>query len=473
MTNKKAAITLSSLPEVAVQFLRKRAKEKARSDKAKTGKLQPPREMHRVLQELAMHQSKLLKKGNAPVWRQLETAMGHDADSKSIYCAVVSGITGRKQAGEKPADDRVMLETERRKAEEAHACLAAIVENSYDAILSKTLDGIIKSWNAAAKRMYGYAEEEIKGRSVSILAPPDRIGEVLDIIRKIKAGVLIRDFETVRRNKAGDEIAVSLTVSPVKTTDGVIIGASIISRDITDRKRWEHSLLDLNERLLVSNRELEALGHTLSHDLRGPIQCIEGFSRILLETHAEKLDSEGMRHLKIVNENAQRMRDMISGLLDISRIARAEILREKIDMTALVRIIVQEYRKAEPDRNAEVLIQENLFAEGDVTLLRIAIDNLIRNAWKFTRKRPKTLIEFGRTESGAKTAFFLRDNGAGFDMKVADKMFAVFQRFHSDTEFEGTGIGLATVQRIIHRHNGRIWVETESNRGATFYFTLA
>jgi light-regulated signal transduction histidine kinase (bacteriophytochrome) len=264
-----------------------------------------------------------------------------------------------------------------------------------------------------------------------------------------------------------------LTVSPIKTTNGEIIGASIISRDISDRKEWERSIMDLNERLQVSNRELENLGNTLSHDLRGPIQCIEGYSSILLEQHAERLGADGGRFLKIVNENALRMRDMITGLLGISRIARAEIRREKIDVTALVRAIAQEYRKTEPSRDAEVLIQEDLFSEGDAKLLRIALDNLIRNAWKFTRKRPKALIEFGKTENGGKTAFFLRDNGAGFDMKYADKLFAVFQRLHSDAEFEGTGVGLATVRRIIQRHSGEIWAEGEIDKGAKFYFTLS
>jgi PAS domain S-box-containing protein len=321
--------------------------------------------------------------------------------------------------------------------------------------------------------MYGYTEEEIKGQPVSMLAPPDRSGEIPGIILKIKAGESMRDFETVRKKKSGAGIVVSLTVSPVKTTNGEIIGASIISRDISDRKEWERSIMDLNERLKVSNRELENLGNTLSHDLRGPIQCIEGYSSILLEQHAERLGADGGRFLKIVNENALRMRDMITGLLGISRIARAEIRREKIDVTALVRAIAQEYRKTEPSRDAEVLIQEDLFSEGDAKLLRIALDNLIRNAWKFTRKRPKALIEFGKTENGGKTAFFLRDNGAGFDMKYADKLFAVFQRLHSDAEFEGTGVGLATVRRIIQRHSGEIWAEGEIDKGAKFYFTLS
>jgi PAS domain S-box-containing protein len=416
---------------------------------------------------------RLVKKDGSRFWVRLDATMVQDAQGTPVCRAVVSDITARKQAEEKSVHDQAMLQAERKKAEEAHARLAAIVENSYDAILSTTLDGAVESWNGSAERMYGYTEEEIKGRPVSMLAPPDRSGEIPGIILKIKAGESMRDFETVRKKKSGAGIVVSLTVSPVKTTNGEIIGASIISRDISDRKEWERSIMDLNERLQVSNRELENLGNTLSHDLRGPIQCIEGYSSILLEQHAERLGADGGRFLKIVNENALRMRDMITGLLGISRIARAEIRREKIDVTALVRAIAQEYRKTEPSRDAEVLIQEDLFSEGDAKLLRIALDNLIRNAWKFTRKRPKALIEFGKTENGGKTAFFLRDNGAGFDMKYADKLFAVFQRLHSDAEFEGTGVGLATVRRIIQRHSGEIWAEGEIDKGAKFYFTLS
>jgi PAS domain S-box-containing protein len=362
--------------------------------------------------------------------------------------------------------------TARKRAEEAHARLATIVENSYDAIFSKTLDGIIESWNASAQRMYGYTEQEIKGRSASILAPPDCIGEMADFLGKIKAGESVRDFETIRRKKDGTGIPVSLTVSPVKTPSGDIIGASIITRDITERKVWESSISDLNERLLVSNQELEGLGHMLSHDLRGPIQGIELLTGVFLENHAEKLDPKGKRMLETVFESAQRMSAMISGLLEISRIARSEIRREKIDLTALANAIVQEHRAAEPLRDADVLIQENLSAEGDADLLRIALDNLIRNAWKFTGKRPKARIEFGKTESPGKEIFFLRDNGAGFDMKYANKMFAVFQRLHSESEFKGTGVGLAMVQRIIRRHGGEIRAEGEIDKGATFYFSL-
>lgn len=361
----------------------------------------------------------------------------------------------------------------RKIAEEQNARLAAIVENSYDAIFSKTLDGIVESWNLSAQRMYGYTEAEIKGQPVSLLSPPDRVSEMSEILLQIRKGETVRDFETIRRKKDGTDIEVSLMVSPILTATGEIIGASTIARDVTDRKRWERSLLDLNESLQVSNRGLEDLGHTLSHDLLKPIRGIESFSRIILEEHAEKLDTEGRQLMRIINENANGLRDMISGLFDLSRIARTELRRKKIDLSALARAIVQEIRKADPSRNAEIVIADDLIAEGDAGLLHTALENLIGNSWKFTSKRSMTAIEFGQTSSRGMTAFFLRDNGAGFDMTRADRMFALFQRLHSDAEFDGTGVGLATVQRIILRHGGEIWAEGEPGKGATFYFTLS
>ena len=200
--------------------------------------------------------------------------------------------------------------TERKKAEAERAHLSAIVENSYDAIISKTLDGIIESWNLSAQKMFGFSEEEIKGKSVSVLAPPDREDEMTGILKKIAAGETVRDFETVRRKKDGTDFPVSLTVSPVKTADKAIIGASTITRDIAEKSLWETSILELNERLLVSNRELEGLRTLAFHDLRAPIISIEGFIGILLERHSEKLDDEAKEFLKIIGDSVHRMSGM-------------------------------------------------------------------------------------------------------------------------------------------------------------------
>jgi PAS domain S-box-containing protein len=353
------------------------------------------------------------------------------------------------------------------------ALLAAIVNNSYDAIFSKTPDGIIKSWNASAEKMYGYTQKEIIGHSISILNSLNGTPKKNPALSKPGTDEFLKNFQTTHRRKNGDEISVSLTTSPIKNANETIIGTSIIARDITDNKLWENSLLEQNKRLQVSNRELEYLGHTLSHDLRKPIQTIEVFSSLLIKDHAGKLNSDGKQLMQMVYESSLRIRDMISGLLNISRIARAEVCRGTIDMSKLVLAIIQEYRKVDPDRDADVVIQSDIIAEGDAMLMRIALDNLIGNAWKFTRNRPKAFIEFGKTGSNNSTVYFLHDNGAGFDMKNADKLFVIFQRNHSDAEFEGTGVGLTTVQRIIHRHGGEIRAESEPGKGTTFYFTLS
>ena len=231
--------------------------------------------------------------------------------------------------------------------------------------------------------------------------------------------------------------------------------------------------MELNERLLVSNKELEGLGHSLSHDLRGPIISIEGFIGILLEKHSGKLDREAKEFLGIIADSVHRMSNMITGLLAISQIARTELRREKIDMSALARSIVQECKDKAPARIVGVSIPDGLFAQGDPKLVRMALTNLFNNAWKFTRNCEHALIEFGEIDNKGKKTFFLRDNGAGFDSENANKIFTVFRRFHTEAEFEGSGVGLATVQRIVKRHGGRIWAEAQVDKGATFYFTLS
>ena len=368
--------------------------------------------------------------------------------------------------------------TERKAMEEQLRIQKVIFENTSE-FLTKVLDGIsdgffsydeelkVTYFNPAAERLLGKKKEEVLGRHLFDEAFPEA-----------KNSIFEERYTRALRSRKPDSFETHFEVKPYSNWYEVRLhpyekGICVFFQVITERKQWESSILDLNERLLVSNHELETLGHTLSHDLRGPLRVIDGFSGILLESQAEKLDKESKEFLKIIGETSQRMGGMISGLLEISRITRAEIRREKIDISALVHTIAQAYRMAEPARDIELSIQDDLFAECDAKLVHIALDNLIRNAWKFTRNRPKSVIEFGITKNRGAEAFFLRDNGAGFDMRNADKMFTVFQRLHSDSEFEGTGIGLATVRRIIRRHGGEIRAEGEVDKGATFYFTLS
>jgi signal transduction histidine kinase len=222
------------------------------------------------------------------------------------------------------------------------------------------------------------------------------------------------------------------------------------------------------------NKEIESFSYSVSHDLRAPLRAIDGFSQALIEDFAGKLDDRGQDYLRRVRHGAQRMALLIDDMLNLSRVTRAEFRREEVDLTALAREVAAELRRAYPDREVELSVGEELRVPGDARLLRIAIENLLGNAWKFTRERSPARIELGgRSQPDGTTAYFVRDNGVGFDMAYSDKLFGAFHRLHNVREFPGTGIGLATVQRVVRKHGGRVWAEGEVDKGATFYFTLS
>ncbi len=240
--------------------------------------------------------------------------------------------------------------------------------------------------------------------------------------------------------------------------------------------RASQELEDANRELEATNRELEAFSYSVSHDLRAPLRSIDGFSQILLEDYADELDEEGRGYLGRVRGASQRMGRLIDDLLGLSRVTRGSMRRERVDLSALAREVAESLRDSKPERAVEFLIEDELEVYGDARLVRVALENLLGNAFKFTGKEPEARIEFGvdpeLTLRGRVPVYYVRDNGAGFDMAYAGKLFGAFQRLHGQDEFDGTGIGLATVQRVVHRHGGRIWAEGEVGEGATFYFTL-
>ena len=240
---------------------------------------------------------------------------------------------------------------------------------------------------------------------------------------------------------------------------------SKLTHEISEHKKAEIRLTGLNT-------ELEAFCYSVSHDLRAPLRGIDGFSRALEEDHADKLNLEGRDYLKRICAASHRMENLITDLLDLSRITRSKMNYKKVDLSALVKNKALELQETDPERQVEFVIEEGRCAEGDTNLLKIAIDNLMNNAWKFTGKHSQARIEFGMSLQDGKSVYFISDNGVGFDMAYADKLFGAFQRLHSLAEFEGTGIGLATVNRIIQRHGGSIWADGEIGRGAKFCFTL-
>lgn len=225
--------------------------------------------------------------------------------------------------------------------------------------------------------------------------------------------------------------------------------------------------------LEVANKELESFAYSVSHDLRAPLRAIDGFSQALLEDCADQIDEQGQMYLGRVRANTQRMGELIDALLLLSRLSRAEMVMEAVDLSALAKSVVAELRQEDEARQIQMSIEAGLVVEGDARLLRVVLENLLGNAWKFTSKRSEACIEFGAVDGEEHDVYYVRDNGVGFDMAYADKLFGAFQRLHPMNEFSGTGIGLATVQRVIHRHHGRVWAEAAPDEGATFFFTVA
>jgi light-regulated signal transduction histidine kinase (bacteriophytochrome) len=234
-----------------------------------------------------------------------------------------------------------------------------------------------------------------------------------------------------------------------------------------------HALQEAKIAAESAHHELEAFSYSVAHDLRAPLRSLDGFSLALLEDCAAKLDDESRKHLQYIRESAQRMALLIDDLLTLSRVTRGEFRREPVDLAEIARAVATRLQRGEPGRRVDFVIADALADEGDARLLAIALENLIGNAWKYSGKRAEARIEVGRAACHGRRAYFVRDNGAGFDMAYASKLFGVFQRLHSEQEFEGTGIGLATVQRIIRRHGGDVWAQAKTGDGATFFFTLS
>jgi len=527
--------------------------------------------------------------------------------------------------------------TERKRAEEARERLAAVVESSDDAIISKDLNGTINAWNRGAEKIFGYAASEVVGKPMLMLLPPESVNEESNILARIRRGESVEHFETVRVKKHGKKIDVSVTISPIKNSSGVIVGASNVARDITERKQAEErlteqaeelsrqteellrsrlaletqtlmlqSVLDsmaeglvaadeqgkfiiwnpaavkilglgpasmpsqdwtahyglyledkvtpfpadqlplarairgescsaemfvrnpklgegawievgggplkdkegvvrggvvafrditqrradereirkLNEeleqrviqrtaQLEAANHELEAFTYSVSHDLRAPLRHISGFSRILIEDFGAAMAPDAKNHLQRILDGTQRMGLLVDELLNLARLGRHAV---KLEISRLNSIVDEVISMLQPEADGRVIswhIARLPAVNSDPVLIKQVFQNLIANALKFTRPRERAVIEINHRQQDGRTVIFVRDNGVGFNMKYQDKLFGVFQRLHRAEDFEGTGIGLATVQRIVRKHGGRVWAESELDKGSTFYFTVA
>ncbi|MBD3241402.1 MAG: PAS domain S-box protein, partial [Chitinivibrionales bacterium] len=294
----------------------------------------------------------------------------------------------------------------------------------------------------------------------------------LPISRVLNEGTLVVDDVWLQKGPDGTRRYLSANAGPILDRHGDVVGCVVAWRDVTDRRNLEDELQRRADELAAANTELESFSYSVSHDLRNPLNNIGMLVRVLAKRTSGYLDAEGQRSIDYLDANVARMSNIISDLLLLSRLSRQELEVEQTDLGALAREFVDELRRTNPDRRIEVLIQENLTAGADSKLMKIAVENLIRNAWKYTSKCEQARIEIGAEERGGRTVYYVQDNGVGFDMQDAERIFSPFQRAHSEKEYKGSGIGLSIVKRIVQKHGGEIWAESEQGDGARFSFTL-
>jgi PAS domain S-box-containing protein len=338
--------------------------------------------------------------------------------------------------------------------------------------------------NDAFERRTGYSQREVLGNTSRLLWGPKTQHAELDRIRTAMEKWAHVRSEVVVYTKAGRELWLEIDLTPIADETGRHTHWVAVERDVTERRQQQQEILSLNSdledrvllrtaQLATANKELESFAYSVSHDLRSPLNTIHGFSQLLAKIDAEHISDKGKHYLDRIGVGVMQMGELIEGLLTLAHLSREQLKLEGVDLSALARRIENECREREPERQVQVTVQDGLIAQGDPRLLSAVLQNLLANAWKFSSKQPQARIEVG-SELGAEddTIFFVRDNGAGFDMAFTHKLFGTFERLHSPGDFPGTGIGLATVKRVIERHGGRVWAEGKPNGGATFFFTL-
>ena len=359
-----------------------------------------------------------------------------------------------------------------RSVDDARRRLVALVDSANLGIISTAPDGRIASWNGGAEAVLGHTAQEMIGRPLARLMSSSPGGNQGDLTAHLQSGGAVAPFDIVLPHRQGRDVQLSMTVSPIVDPIRGQLGHSLVFQDITLRKGIEAALALAKEEAENTSKEFEAFSYAVAHDLRAPLRAIDGFSQALLEDDPTALDHNGKAYLAQMRASATYMAQLIDSLLALARLTNGGVQSEAVDLSELARATIDRCRTADPERAVEVIIQDDVFGRGDRTMLALALDNLLGNAWKYTRTRDPARIEFGCSTDAGVTTYFVRDNGIGFDMAYSDKLFGVFQRLHAVEAFEGTGIGLATAKKVLQRHGGHIWAHGEVDRGATFSFIL-
>lgn len=390
-----------------------------------------------------------------------------ETEEGTLVSSAIRDITERREA-------QATLRRQNDKLREQ----AELLELAHDCIFVRDLNGVITFWNHGAEEFYGWSRAEAVGKMSHALLHTE-FPIPLAAIEQQVLSQLRWDGELTQTVRDGKRVVMESRWALLRDDAGNPKAMLEINHDITERRRSEEGIRRLNRdlehrtaELEAANKELEAFTYSVSHDLRAPLRHIDGFSKLLVEQFQAELSADAQEYLTTIRESVQHMGALIDDLLNLARVGRSQLSMQVTGFESLVKEVLADLKRADPQRAIEWNVQTLPFAECDPALMKQVFVNLLSNAVKFTRPRNPAIIEVGSTRQGDVPVIFVRDNGVGFSMKYAGKLFGVFQRLHRSEDFEGTGVGLATVQRIIHKHGGRVWAEAELDKGATFYFTL-
>jgi PAS domain S-box-containing protein len=427
--------------------------------------------------ESVRYEKRFIHKNGSRVWVEINSFLNRDAQGNPTYfITTINNISERKKAEEKFREENELKNT--------------ITNTSPVGITMVDRDGVIRFANPQAEKILGLTKAKLARLHYN--APQFRISAIngdpfpddqLPFTRVRSTLKLVHDVQHAIVLKNKKRILLSVNAAPLFDENGLFNGMVSSIEDITNRNKAEQEILRLNQeleqrvkdrttKLEAANTELDAFAYSVSHDLRAPLRAMEGFSEALKTGYPEKLDEQGQHYLTRIQEASLEMGQLIEALLSLSRVTRNELKSESIDLSLMAREIADEMKKENPKRKVEVEISKGMEVQGDARLIKIAMENLVNNAFKFTSMRDQAHIAIGIKKEAGETAFFVRDDGVGFDMEYASKLFVPFQRLHAKEKFTGSGIGLATVKRIVTRHGGRIWAEAGVDQGATFYFTI-